>query len=130
MAELFYARLFEIDPTARGLFRSTDMRAQGEKVIAMLSEVVAALDEPAWLVRELSALGQRHVDYGVVDSQYHTVRDALLDAMAQALGDDFDAETRDAWSETYALAAGLMRRGAASRSRPTSVDTSRPTTAP
>ena len=116
VAQAFYDRLFELDPSARGLFRSTDMQAQGEKVIAMLADVVAALDEPQWLVRELSALGHRHAGYGVVDSQYDTVRDALLDALALALGDAFDAETRDAWSETYSLAAGLMRRGAAARS--------------
>jgi len=116
VAETFYARLFELDPGAQALFRSTDMQAQGEKVIAMLANVVSALDEPRWLVQELSALGRRHTDYGVVDSQYDTVRDALFDAMAQTLGDAFDADTRDAWSETYALAAGLMRRGAASRS--------------
>jgi len=70
--------------------------------------VVATLDEPRGLVQELSALGRRHTD-GVVDSQYDTVRVALFDAMAQALGDAFDAEPRAAASETYALAAGRRR---------------------
>ena len=39
-AELLYERLFELDPAARDLVRSTDMHAQGPKVIATLCSVL------------------------------------------------------------------------------------------
>jgi hemoglobin-like flavoprotein len=98
------------------LFAKTDMRLQGETVMAMLSDIVQSLDNADWLVRNLAALGQRHVGYGVVDSQYDLVRDSLLHAMGEVMGDEFTAETRAAWSETYALAAALMQRGGHARS--------------
>jgi hemoglobin-like flavoprotein len=110
-AQLFYARLFEIDPSARSLFASTEMDLQGQKVMTMLAAIVNALDDPEWLVRHLSALGHRHGGYGVTDGQYDTVRDALFWGMAEVLGERFDADTRDAWSEAYALTAALMQRG-------------------
>jgi hemoglobin-like flavoprotein len=111
LASLFYQRLFELDPAARSLFR-IDMTLQGEKVVAMLADIVRAIDDPDWLVSNVAALGHRHAGYGVVSAQYDTVRDALLWAFGEVLGDAFDAETRDAWSETYALTAALMQRGA------------------
>jgi hemoglobin-like flavoprotein len=114
VAERFYARLFELDSTARSLFASTDMEAQGQKVMSMLAAVVNAMDDPDWLVRHLSALGHRHVDYGVTHAQYDTVRDALFWGMVEVLGERFDPQTRDAWSEAYALTAALMQRGMSS----------------
>jgi len=44
-AEMFYGRLFELDPTLRQLFASTDMRAQGKKLMQMLAVAVKGLDK-------------------------------------------------------------------------------------
>src|SRR5258708_28225239 len=42
-AELFYGRLFELDPTLRPMFRG-DMREQGRKLMQMLAVAVHGLD--------------------------------------------------------------------------------------
>ena len=112
VAELFYQKLFEIAPSTRVLFASTDMQLQGHKVIAMLEEIVRFLDDPNWLVGHVAPLGHRHVWYGVEAGHYDFVRDALLAALAEVVGDAFDDDMRAAWSETYALIAALMQRGA------------------
>ena len=113
----FYERLFEIDPQARTMFARTDMVAQRGKFLEMLGEIVANLDVPDTLIPTVSALGRRHVDYGVRDVDYDRVREALFSAIAAELGEAFTDETRDAWEEAYALTAGIMKRGASTVAR-------------
>jgi hemoglobin-like flavoprotein len=68
-AQLFYDRLFEIDPLLRGLFRS-DMRQQGAKLMQVMGAVVNGLSRLELIVRLIEELGRRHVDYGVEDHHY------------------------------------------------------------
>ena len=63
--------------------------------------------------RHLRALGRRHVGYGVRDSHYATVGEALLWTLEQGLGDAFTPDVRAAWAETYGTRAGVMQRAAA-----------------
>jgi len=110
-AELFYARLFELDPQLRLLFKS-DMRRQGAMLMNMLSSAVRSLENPEPLVPVLKNLGRRHVVYGVADHHYDTVGKALLDTLAHALGNEFDEETRAAWTAAYVLLSSVMKLGA------------------
>ena len=43
-AAIFYQRLFEIDPSTRPLFNTTDMVQQRKKLIQILSVAVSSLD--------------------------------------------------------------------------------------
>ena len=108
----FYERLFALDPAVRRLFAGTDMAAQQRKLVGMLTEIVAELDRPEALVPNVSALGRKHVHYGVRDADYETVGAALLWTIEQSLGDGFTPAVRQAWTEAYLLVATLMRRGA------------------
>ena len=112
IAIAFYDRLFEIDPPARTLFSKTNMPAQRVKLVDMLGEIVRNLDMPRALIPTVSALGKRHVGYGVRDADYDRVREALFAAIAGELGAKFTDEVRDAWEEAYALTAAVMKRGA------------------
>jgi hemoglobin-like flavoprotein len=112
IASAFYDRLFEIDAPARALFAKTNMVEQRVKFTGMLGEIVRNLDIPKELIPAVSALGRRHVDYGVRDIDYDRVREALFAALAQELGEAFNDELRDAWEEAYALTASVMKRGA------------------
>jgi hemoglobin-like flavoprotein len=112
IASAFYERLFEVDAPARALFAKTNMVTQRVKFIEMLGEIVRNLDIPKELIPAVSALGRRHVDYGVRDIDYDRVREALFWALATELGDGFTDELRDAWEEAYALTASVMKRGA------------------
>ena len=111
-AELFYARLFELDPSLRTLFKN-DMKRQGMMLMSMLSSAVRGLQKPEALVPVLKGLGRRHVAYGVQDLHYDVVGAALLDTLAHAFGKDFDPETRAAWTAAYTLLASVMKMGAA-----------------
>ena len=110
-ADLFYARLFELDPQLRLLFKS-DMKRQGMTLMTMLTSAVRGLDNPDALVPILKSLGRRHVVYGVKDSHYATVGQALLDTLAHAMGDEFDDEMRAAWTAVFSLIASVMQMGA------------------
>jgi hemoglobin-like flavoprotein len=114
VAVAFYDRLFEIDAGARSLFAETNMVAQRGKFVQMMGEIVRNLDLPRDLIPTVSALGRRHVDYGVRDADYDRVREALFAALALELGTVFTEEVRDAWEEAYALTAAVMKRGAQS----------------
>ena len=106
-AEMFYRRLFELDPSLRRLFKG-DLKAQGEKFFLMLEIIVGGLHRFGDVVSEVRALGQRHVEYGVLPSHYPTVREALLWMVQEVLGDEFTDETRMAWIEMYDLVSRAM----------------------
>lgn len=110
IAELFYSRLFELAPEVRPLFFQNS-GSQGEKLMHMLGLAVRSLDSIGALVPVLKALGARHRGYGVLDSHYGTVGEALLWTLEQMLGDSFDDDARAAWAATYALLAETMKSG-------------------
>ena len=110
-AALFYNRLFELDPTLRPLFKG-DLKEQGRKLMDMLTLAVKGLDRPEALLPALAALGRRHAGYGVNESDYETVGEALLWTLEQGLGPSFTPDIREAWSALYRFVADTMREGA------------------
>ena len=122
VADLFYARLFEIAPQYRSLFKQ-DMEPQKRKLIAMLGFIVNSLDWPdeRWqeavaleddLFLVVLALGRRHVDlYRVPDEAYDSVGQALLWTFDYGLGEAFTSEVRDAWVKAYWLLSKIMLMG-------------------
>ena len=110
-ATIFYARLFEMDPGLRKLFKG-DMKKQGMMLMGMLASAVRGLSDANALIPVLTALGRRHNGYGVVDAHYTTVAEALLWTLEQGLGDDFTPQVRDAWIAAYSMMASVMQQGA------------------
>ena len=110
-AGLFYARLFELDPALRKMFKG-DMKRQGGMLMSMLASAVRGLSNPNGLIPVLTALGRRHDGYGVVDAHYTTVAEALLWTLQQGLGEEFTAESREAWTAAYTMMATVMQQGA------------------
>jgi hemoglobin-like flavoprotein len=111
-AALFYANLFEADPTLKLLFRG-DMVVQGHQLMQMLALAVSLLDSPATLMPALQGLGRRHAGYGVQDQHYDTVGTALLKTLRQGLGVAYTPEVEEAWTEVYGVLAGTMKEAAA-----------------
>jgi hemoglobin-like flavoprotein len=108
-ARMFYDRLFVLDPSARALFRSGDLREQGRKLTAMITTAVNGLTHLDTLVPAVSELGGRHVGYGVTADHYDTVGAALIWTLEQGLGDDFTPEVQAAWLDVYTLLADTMK---------------------
>lgn len=107
-AELFYARLFQLDPALRPLFKR-DLRDQGEKLMMILDTAVRGLDQLDQLVPKVMALGQRHVGYGVRREHFDTVGETLLWTLRQGLGRDYTPAVEAAWAEVYGLLSSIMR---------------------
>ena len=110
-AELFYKKLFELDPELKFLFKG-DMNEQGIKLMNMLNTVVNSLDKLSTIIPAVEILGVRHIDYGVKDENYDTVADALLWALGKGLGDDFTHDVKDAWTTAYVTLADVMKNAA------------------
>jgi hemoglobin-like flavoprotein len=109
--ELFYQRLFEIDPTLAALFKG-DLRQQGGRFMQVLAVAVGGLSSMSTLVPMVQQLGVRHVAYGVRAEHFDQVREALLWTLALILQDAYTVEVRSAWSSAYAMLAGVMKEAA------------------
>ena len=107
-ATLFYDRLFELNPSLRGLF-SEDLREQRMKLMAMLTTVVNNLHQWHAVAPHVKQLGLRHVGYGVKPADYDTVGSALIDTLEKGLGEAFTPPVRDAWLACYATIVAEMR---------------------
>ena len=110
-AEIFYTKLFELDPKLKPLFPAADedkMKEQGNKLMTMLSGAVAGLSNIEALIPVLQDLGKRHVAYRVEKSHYDTVGAALLGTLDAGLGDDFTPEVKQAWTDVYGVMASVM----------------------
>ena len=112
-AELFYGKLFELDPSLKPLFKG-DMKEQGRKLMAMINTAVNGLKNLDAIVPAVQQLGKRHVGYGVKDEHYDTVAAALLWTLEKGLGEAFTPEAKDAWTVTYVTLATVMKEAAAS----------------
>jgi hemoglobin-like flavoprotein len=110
-ADLFYDRLFELDPSLRRLFKD-DLAAQKRALVGMLAMVVNGLDRLDTIVPAVQQLGSRHATYGVQDSHYATVGSALLWTLEQGLGERFQPQTREAWTAAYTLLSDTMKAAA------------------
>jgi hemoglobin-like flavoprotein len=111
-ADLFYNRLFELDPSTRPLFPA-DITEQKKKLMSTLKTVVFSLRQLDTIVPAIRDLGQRHARYKVEDRHYETVGAALLWALEQGLGKDWTSEVKSAWISAYTLVAQTMKDAAA-----------------
>jgi len=111
-AALFYSRLFELDPSLRFMFHG-DMEEQGRKLMTILQVAVSNLRRIDTIIPAVRALGARHAGYGVKDEHYDIVASALLWTLEMGLGEDFTADTRDAWVAVYTALEPTMKEAAA-----------------
>lgn len=111
-AELFYGKLFELDPALKPMFKG-NMQEQGRKLTAMINTAVNSLDKLEAIVPAVQDLGRRHVAYGVEDRHYDSVGTALIWTLEKGLGAVFTPACKDAWASVYGVLAGTMKSAAA-----------------
>jgi hemoglobin-like flavoprotein len=107
-AELFYARLFDLEPSVRTLFKG-DMQEQGRKLMSMIGVAVNSLEHLEGLVPAVQALGRRHARYGVEARHYEVVGEALVWTLKQGLRASFTPEAELAWRAAYGALASTMK---------------------
>ena len=106
-ADLFYSRLFELDPSLRPMF-GPDMTEQKRQLMQMLTVAVRGLSRPDEIVPAVQALGRRHAGYHVRPEHYATVGAALVWTLEQGLGADFTPVLKAAWTDVYMVVANTM----------------------
>lgn len=107
-ADLFYAKLFDLDPKLARLFHG-DMKKQGEKLMQVIAYAVRNLERIEEILPQVRALGARHSGYGVEEKDYESVGAALLWTLEKALSKEFNAPTREAWATLYGTLAETMK---------------------
>lgn len=107
--ELFYQRLFEMDPTIRPLFKG-DIKTQALMLMTVIGLAVRGLDRPQSVQDAVSALGKRHAGYGVGMGDYNTFGAALIWAMEQSMGTEFTPDVKAAWVEAYGVLSDAMKK--------------------
>jgi len=110
--EIFYKRLFELDPNARQLFWG-NLQHQGTALFLMLDMIVKSLDIQDKIVPIIFDLGKRHAMYGVRDRDYQPFEQALIDTLSSINGDDFTQDERNAWRAAFTFLADIMREACA-----------------
>ena len=121
-AQLFYARLFELDPDLELLFKG-NLTEQGRKLMQMLTLAVSSLDRMEQLLPVVRSLGTRHVSYGVRDKDYDTVGKALLWTLRKGLGEAFTPDVELAWTNVYTTLASAMQSGSPAEAVPVLAET-------
>lgn len=111
VAAIFFARLFELDPSLRGLF-SRGFAGQGPLFMQALGDAVQGLGRADRLEPTLRELGRRHAGYRVRAAHYDLAGVALLWALGRSLREAFTAEHHAAWTRFYAYVAATMQAGA------------------
>ena len=111
VGELFYKRLFAVDPSLRPMFKG-DLAHQSRMLMVMLDSAVKSLNDLDALVPVVRQLGARHVRYGVRKQHYDTVGSVLLWTLEQGLAERFTPAVSEAWATAYELLASVMQLGA------------------
>src|SRR5215212_7818306 len=82
---LFYAKLFEMAPGVRHLFKP-DISDQANKLVTILGYVVGKLNRMEELLPEVQKLGIRHNKYGAEPMHYEIVGQCLVATLKEGVG--------------------------------------------
>ncbi len=104
---LFYGKLFEIDPKLRKLF-ADGLISQKIASMAVIGRTVASLGRIESIVSEEEPLCVRHAGYRVTPNGFPIVGPALLWAPGQHLRDAWTLGIKETWTIAYMLLAGRM----------------------
>jgi len=114
VADLFYDRLFELDPSLEELFPE-DLEVQRVRFMNAVGAALGALDDLPQLLPSVYELGRRQQAEGVRDGHYVTVGKALLWTFEQTLAEDFTPPVKDAWAALYAQLSNVLVQSPAPR---------------
>ena len=107
-ADLFYARLFEIDPSLRELC-GDDQKEQRRRFTQVVGATVRGFTRVDMLLPAVREFGLRHPLPGEVERHHANVADALLWMLEKALRGDFTLEVKAAWIKAYGMLSLAIR---------------------
>ena len=115
LADIFYARFFELAPDAKRLFPS-DMERQHLKLMDSIAAIVGALDKRDLFQSIISHTGRQHAQFGARATHFVAFGDALIWGLETQFGAAFTPQLKEAWIALYRDVASEMLRVAQPRS--------------
>jgi hemoglobin-like flavoprotein len=110
-AEVFYYRLFDLDPHYRSLFKGS-LYEQKQKFVQMLDGVIRHMDRREILLPGIKEYGKRDASYSSRLQDYVPVGEALMFALQSAIGEEWTAEHETVWYLAYCvLSTQIMKHG-------------------
>lgn len=106
-SEIFYTRLFFLNPGLRPLFKE-DISSQAQKLISTITFIVHKLNDLEGILEDVKDLGLRHQKYNVKPEDFTIVGSALLWTLENRLGELWDNETKQAWATIYSILSKVM----------------------
>ena len=116
-AELFYVKLFELDPALR-LFLGDDLQASSQRFIQLMDATVRGLGRADVLMPAIRELGIRHPRFGDSDLHHANIAAALLWTLEKGLRADFTPQVRSAWIKTYGVLSQTLRSASLAEAPP------------
>jgi hemoglobin-like flavoprotein len=107
-AELFYGRLFELDPLMRDVC-GDDRKERHRRFSQVVGATVRGLARVDMLLPAVREFGLRHPLPGEIDQHHANVADALLWMLEKALRSDFTPEVKAAWIKGYGMLSQTIR---------------------
>ncbi|WP_200975571.1 adenylate/guanylate cyclase domain-containing protein [Echinicola sp. 20G] len=107
-AQRFYEKLFIRAPGVQSLFKK-NMLEQGRMLTHMLSGIIYSLSRPEHLKMGLHQLGKQHIHYGVKKEYYPILKEVILDAIKEELGDAHNGNVQKAWENAIDLVTAVMK---------------------
>ncbi|MDQ0512487.1 NO-inducible flavohemoprotein [Ancylobacter amanitiformis] len=106
-----YARLFR-DAPIRDLFNHANQGEGGSQVHALAAAILAYarnIDNLGALTPVVERIAHKHIGYHILPEHYPFVATALLDAIADVLGDAATPDILAAWGEAYWFLADVLK---------------------
>lgn len=110
-AEIFYDKLFEIEPETRRLFKG-DMVEQRRQLMAALGYIITNLQLPNVILPSIKKLAVSHAAYGVVPRHYASVGIAMNWTLQTMFRHRFTQDAQNAWAVAYGHISTIMIREA------------------
>ncbi|HXC41145.1 MAG TPA: globin domain-containing protein [Burkholderiales bacterium] len=109
-AELFYTRLFALEPGLRVMFKDQDedWERRGESLKHFMAALVSNLNKLDCLKRAVQALARSSFGRMLRPSAFDAAGQALIWTLARGLEDEFTDETKLAWLDAYSLLAETL----------------------
>ena len=94
--------------SVRDLFLHTSMQDQCRALLGALAVVIAGVTENRDIRKVLVELGARHRGYGVLPEHYPLVRQALIDTLRAAFGQEWTPELETTWGDAFDIISSIM----------------------
>ena len=107
VGQLFYLKLFRLDPSFRDRFGG-DPKTQGRKFRAAVKLTIISLNHEDGLAPTLKLLGVRHRQLGIKVRDYRTMAKAWMWTLERSLEKGFTRETKDVWTKFLAQVSYIL----------------------